>query len=505
MKKSFLRIGFSLTIIFLLIGVGLIPTALTTINNATTNSCDIPTWCIGDEWIYTADPVSYYSENGSFDGKIENFKREVIGVTTITHSDEQFEVYQVDITGDITGEISWEGLSGDLEGEVTGVSYVRVTDLAEVKTEIVSTGVVKILFINRDYELTNSNLFFPPLELYDFPLKLYDQWEISSNILSSGSFIIEGLIEEEFSESEMFDEIIQCTDKESVSVPAGDFESYKITYSSDTFWYSPEVGNIVKSEVNQGDRDYTFNMDLSLESFSRGTQPIDVTENLDPSEAIIDQELIISGQAVDSNSDPIQNGDISIEIPRIGESWFTSTDDDGYYTITIEAPYVFDDTPSAGEFGSDGVIVRCSSGDLEGYRVKTLLIIDDFPPDPPVINGPSSGKIGEEYDYEFFATDPDGGDLYYFVDWGDDTNSGWKGPYPAGMTLSHKWDEEGTFYIRAKAKDDYGAESGWSDPLIVSITKKSRIKMVHNSIFVWLLDRFPNSFPVLRYLFRLAS
>ena len=270
MQKSFLRTRISITVIFLFIGASVIPTAPTTINNSPTDSCDIPTWQMGDEWIYTADPVSYNSDSGSFIGRIENFKREVIGVTTITHDDEKIEVYQLDLTGDITGEISWEGLSGDLEGEVEGVSYIRVSDLAEVKTEIVSTGIVQILFINRDYELIHTNKFFPPFELYDFPLKLFDQWEISLNVINSGLFIIDGLVNEQYSESDMLDETLQCT-KEIVSVPAGDFESYKITYPSDTYWYSPEVGNLVKSEVEQGYRDYTFNMDLSLESFSRGS------------------------------------------------------------------------------------------------------------------------------------------------------------------------------------------------------------------------------------------
>jgi hypothetical protein len=500
MQKTFLRTRISITVIFLFIGASVIPTAPTIINNSPKDSCDIPTWQMGDEWIYTADPVSYNSDSGSFIGRIKNFKREVVDIITITHDDEQIEVYQLDLTGDITGEISWEGLSGDLEGEVEGVSYIRVSDLAEVKTELVSTGIVQILFINRDYELIHTNKFFPPLELYDFPLKLYDQWEISCNVKNSGSFIIEGLVNEQYSESDMLDETLQCT-KEIVSVPAGDFESYKITYPSDTYWYSPEVGNLVKSEVEQGYRDYTFNMDLSLESFSRGTQPINVTENLDPSEAIIDQEVVISGQAVNSDGDPIQNGDISIEIPIIGESWYTSTNDDGYYTITIEAPYIFDNTPSGGEFGSDGVIVRCSSGNLEGYKVKTLLIIDNFPPDPPNINGPNKGKKGVKYYYEFFSPDPDGDDMYYFVEWGDNNNSGWKGPYQDGekMILNHTWSEKRTYTIRAKAKDSYDVESGWRE-LDVTITGN---KILHNSLFEWLFDRFQDAFLILRYIFNL--
>ena len=491
-----------LIIILLLFGTSVFPTALTTINIATTDSCDIPTWYMGDEWIYTADPVSYYSDNGSFNGKIENLKREVVGITTITHGDEQFEVYEINITGDISGELTWEMISGDLEGEVEGFSYVRVSDLAEVKTEIVSAGTIEILFITQDYELINSNLFFPPLELYDFPLKLYDQWEISSNIVTSGSFIIEGLVEEEYSESDMFNVAVQCNDNEIVSVPAGDFESFKITYSSVKFWYSPEVGNIVKSEVEQSARDYTFNMDLSLESFSRGIQPITVTENIVPSEAFIDQEVIISGQAIDLNSDPIQNGDISIEIPRIGESWSTLTDDDGYYTIQIAAPYIFDDTPSEGEFGSDGVIVCCLSDDMEGFCVKTLLILDDLPPNIPIIDGPVSGKIGEEHEYTFSTTDPDGDDVYYWVGWGDGQTDEWIGPYESGeeVLLSHTWDEEGTFYIRVKARDGYDVESDWATLEVEMPVNQHSYSF---PLLQRLLERFPNAFPILRHLLAL--
>ncbi len=498
MKNLFLQTVFSLTILLLLIGLTLIPTALTTKNNVIYDSCDIPTWWIGDSWIYTADPVSYYSQNGSFDGRIEDLKREVLDVTTISHGDDEFEVYQVGITGNISGEMTWEILSGDLEGEIQGVSYIRIIDLAEVKTELVSTGTVYFLFIDWEYEMTNTNLFFPPLELYDFPLKIYDLWEISCNSLSSGSFIVEDLIQEEFSESGWLDQTMQCTGKESVSVPAGDFESYKITYSSDTIWYSPEVGNIVKSEVDHSGSNNSFNMDLSLESFSRGTQPINISEKIDPSEALIDQEINISGHVVDSNSDPIQNADVSIEIPRIGQSWFTSTDDEGYYIKTIEAPYIFDDTPSPGEFGSDGVIVRCSVDELEGYKIKSLLTIANLPPNSPVIKGPVKGKPGVYHEYEFYSTDADADELYYFVDWGDGTDSGWKGPYFEEMVLSHTWDEEGSFNIRAKAKDIY-SESDWGE-LEVNMPKN---KILPFYLFENLFNLFPNSLHILRFLFSL--
>jgi hypothetical protein len=85
------------------------------------------------------------------------------------------------------------------------------------------------------------------------------------------------------------------------------------------------------------------------------------------------------------------------------------------------------------------------------------------PPNPPIITGPTQGKIKVDTDYNFTATDPDNDDLYYFIDWGDHTNTSWIGPYPSGeLTIkSHTWSTKGTYTIKAKVKDIYGNESSW--------------------------------------------
>lgn len=86
------------------------------------------------------------------------------------------------------------------------------------------------------------------------------------------------------------------------------------------------------------------------------------------------------------------------------------------------------------------------------------------PPYPPAITGPTSGKPRVKYTYTIVTIDPDGDDVYYFIDWGDFTNSGWIGPYSPGeeVTVTHRWLIQGTYTVRAKAKDVYGAESDWS-------------------------------------------
>ena len=68
------------------------------------------------------------------------------------------------------------------------------------------------------------------------------------------------------------------------------------------------------------------------------------------------------------------------------------------------------------------------------------------PPTAPDIDGPTSGSVGTEYDYTFVSTDPEEDDIYYYVDWGDNTNTGWIGLYGSGeeITQSHTWNIEST-------------------------------------------------------------
>jgi len=63
--------------------------------------------------------------------------------------------------------------------------------------------------------------------------------------------------------------------------------------------------------------------------------------------------------------------------------------------------------------------------------------------------------------------------VFYLWDWGDETVSEWLGPYQSGVEISttQSWQKTGTYEIRVKAKDIYGEESDWSEPLIVSMPK----------------------------------
>lgn len=79
------------------------------------------------------------------------------------------------------------------------------------------------------------------------------------------------------------------------------------------------------------------------------------------------------------------------------------------------------------------------------------------PPGAPDIDGPTSGKVGTAYDYNFTAIDPDGDDVKYYIDWGDDeTDETGFAASGTPVTVSHTWTKKGDYVITAKAEDIYG-------------------------------------------------
>jgi len=127
----------------------------------------------------------------------------------------------------------------------------------------------------------------------------------------------------------------------------------------------------------------------------------------------------------------------------------------------------------------------------------TIVTGNTPPAKPSQPSGQTNGKIGQEYPYTTSSTDPEGDQVYYLWDWGDGNNSGWLGPYNSGATCEAKytWKVKNTYSIKVKAKDIYGAESPWSDPL--PITMPYTFKPILHFLEL-LFQRFPNAFPILR-------
>jgi hypothetical protein len=141
-----------------------------------------------------------------------------------------------------------------------------------------------------------------------------------------------------------------------------------------------------------------------------------------------------------------------------------------------------------------------TNGQYNGLsRILSALFNFSEAPYPPNIQGPENGRVWKQQEYFFNTSDPDGDKVYYFIDWGDGTNSSWIGPYPSGdvVTKSHAWSKKGTYIIKAKAKDINGNEGDWGQ---LSVTMPYSYNIPFQPFWEKLFERFPHAFPLLRHL-----
>lgn len=110
------------------------------------------------------------------------------------------------------------------------------------------------------------------------------------------------------------------------------------------------------------------------------------------------------------------------------------------------------------------------------------------PPDIPTIDGPSLGSPGVEYTFSASVTDPEPYNISCKWDWGDGNISDWVGPYSSGQTISasYAWTQAGVYEIKAKFKDQYEAESNWSEPYSINIINTSMLSTI------WLIGLISN-------------
>jgi len=127
---------------------------------------------------------------------------------------------------------------------------------------------------------------------------------------------------------------------------------------------------------------------------------------------------------------------------------------------------------------------------------RILSIVINKPPIKPIIMGQINGGNNVTYCYNITCVEPNIDLFAIFIDWGDNSTcfnetSDWFGPYRYvnNLSFSHAWSKEGEYTIRVKAKDEYGLESEWSDPLTVTMPKTKIFNQMPR-ILLWLFERF---------------
>ena len=138
------------------------------------------------------------------------------------------------------------------------------------------------------------------------------------------------------------------------------------------------------------------------------------------------------------------------------------------------------------------IIAKDEHGASTPSSVWQFTTRDNNPPGAPIIDGPTKGKPGVEYNFTFNAVDPDADYIAeYSIRWGDGTEEIIEGPFASGSSAnaSHTWTSQKTFTIKVTAKDIYGAESNWTYYDIKIEIPRNRA--TYPPVFTWFLERFP--------------
>jgi hypothetical protein len=131
----------------------------------------------------------------------------------------------------------------------------------------------------------------------------------------------------------------------------------------------------------------------------------------------------------------------------------------------------------------------------------TINIVENEPPEKPIITGPKTGAPRVLLTFKVSAEDPEVNDVSYMVAWGDGQYAPYTELKPSGteVTFSHAWNEGGEYTITAKAMDQYGAIS----PQAILNLKITKSRAVTNPILYQLLEKLIAQFPLLELLLNL--
>ncbi len=366
----------------------------------------MPAWSIGDVWTYNAD-VYLDSPNGSFDGTITDLTVSVAGITLVTQNATTYDAYALNLTGNITGQISYQSMSGPMDGIITGDLYMRRADLSLISYNITSTGVIHQV-IDLDYVAHVNGSQHPPAEEYDFPLQVGDSWTVSSTTNTSGSIWVQGLVDETFAGQQQETMPHMCNGTETVTVPAGTLPTLYVrggTNGSKQSWYSPDAENTARYIVNGTSPNGTTRIHANLTGYSHVSPPVTVTQHLVPSTAQAGDTVTITGGVYNTSTGiPVSNETVTVTIPRADMTWTTTTNASGNYTVACDVPVVTDDTPTGHDIASVGVIASAGTGNTM-FTVSTLTItgvrhIFSFSPGwnlvtVPVENDYSASSLGQ--------------------------------------------------------------------------------------------------------------
>ena len=158
---------------------------------------DVPTWKIGDKWVYsgTFDPTKLVTDSGvsATVGEIYgDTNAEVTAITERTVDNMSVLSYTLSTTANFDKSgVSLDGYSGNVYITFEQTEHLRVSDLSLMRSDLqlyilfVPFGLSSLSEVLGD--ITISNTYSPVNEVYDFPLRANEQWTTTTTSSASWS------------------------------------------------------------------------------------------------------------------------------------------------------------------------------------------------------------------------------------------------------------------------------------------------------------------------------
>ena len=338
------------------------------------------------------------------------------------------------------------------------------------------------------YEISNPNYEFPV-----FYLKWNSDGILNAYVSSTSVCWVEVYSNDNYSDGQWH--YVECIFHGSESEPTLELYVDEELVDSDTDYLCPMYAEqFDKAKIGKSSYDSTDYFDGKIDEVKvykkpDGNNPPNSPDMSGPTSGTVGQEYNYLFVTIDPD----------------GEKVFYWVDWGDNYNTSWIGPYNSNEEVSLDHIWSEEstYLISVKAKDVfdQSEWSSSWVTIENQDPNAPSITGPPRGKAGTLYDYYFKSTDPDGHDVQYFVDWGDD-NTEWTDFVSSGteVKVSHTWSKRDTYVIKAKAKDAFDAES---DLTTLSVTMP-RIQQFNDMWFLRWLERFPYAFQILRQLLGLT-
>ena len=374
---------------------------------------DVPTWRIGDEWVYetkfdVAQLIAQANVTASLNTLTGDTTYDVDDILFSTVNGIQTLAYKMDIAGSFSSAVSNDPCGASLDGNegrldivYTGDDLIRVRDLAVMNSEF--TLDVKFVpcffgtpfgFVTEDIaEISFDTSYSPPKERNDFPLHTGDQWYMpfysSTTVTGSSEYFDPSGFDTQGPENNSWQ--ITANGVPSDSSNSIDYtgcnDSYKINEWNQTGvsagfnWFCPEVRYNSWMRVSNA---AGFTIDWLLKSYTPADSYDFVAEsNPGMRNVIVDVDLQLlatlpnSEQIVsvtyEATGQPQVNKNMQVRYESTDFIASPTTDASGMLEYTLNITDGMDKTPSSDDYSSNGVIVWDPVEEIIG---ATTVVID---------------------------------------------------------------------------------------------------------------------------------